>query len=188
MNTNEKNCFNCDKFIKKENIFHITELKENGRNNIFNLCEKCIKNYIETIPYSYENFNKKDDIEIIHIKTQKETYHFINGIEQKEEDLKVSCECGTTQEDIQIRKSVGCSKCYDHFEEELKRIIKKVQPNMKHMGKRPKKLSTMPDWDEMENNEEKLKLLKLYYAKALELEEYEKLSDLKSRIDRHENR
>lgn len=187
MELDEKKCFNCDIIIKKNKIFHITELKENGMNNIFNLCEKCVKNYIKNIPFYYKNFNKKDDIEIIHIKTIKETYHFINGVEQKEENLKKPCECGTTQEDIQIKKSIGCSKCYDHFKKELEKIIKKVQPFCKHFGKKPKTKLVFPNWDKIKNDEEKLKLLKLYYAKALELEEYEKLSELKSRIDRYEN-
>ena len=165
--------------------YHITEIKENQSASIFDMCKKCGQKYIDNLPKRYDEFTPKDDIEMTHIQTPEETLHFMNGIPlPSKPNKKTSCKCGTKQEEFELRGRIGCAECYDHFGEKIEQLIIKYHNANKHVGRRPKKEM---DWDSIKDPVEKLKLLKLHYAKALELEEYEKLANLKTKIDQISN-
>ena len=85
-----------------------------------------------------------------------------------------------TLEEFNTHGRFGCADCYLHFEIIMEELVYPYHKAKAHVGKRPKRQLA----EKLENDPvEKLKLLKLRYAKALELEEYEKLADLLKEIE-----
>lgn len=70
--------------------------------------------------------------------------------------------CGFTNEDVRKTGRLGCSKCYEIFEEMLKDVINDCQKGTQHMGKIPKAFSGI----RRERLEEELR-------KAVETERFE---------------
>lgn len=113
------------------------------------------------------------------IKTKEELVEFLNSISIKpKEELKCS-NCGLTEREFNNEGKMGCSNCYKDFAVRLESILLAFHKSKEHIGKIPKQYLNKIQEDPVE----KIKLLKMQYAKALELEEYEKLSDLKKKID-----
>ena len=85
-----------------------------------------------------------------------------------------------TLEEFNGHGRFGCSECYSHFEIIMEKLVYPYHKARQHVGKSPKREMA----EKLENDPvEKLKFLKLKYAKALELEEYEKLADLVKEIE-----
>tara|TARA_Y100000034_G_C6788237_1_gene352729 strand:+ start:281 stop:718 length:438 start_codon:yes stop_codon:yes gene_type:complete len=121
----------------------------------------------------------KNKLDLTHIKTPEELLNFLSGVQKPQSD-KEPCECGMSVDEFDKHGKFGCPKCYEHFDEKLEELVYPFHGACQHVGKRPKRQIM----EHIENDPvEKLKLLKLQYAKALELEEYEKLADLKKAID-----
>jgi protein arginine kinase activator len=73
---------------------------------------------------------------------------FISGLftemvkvgKKEQNNLKIICsECGTTFEEFTKTGKLGCSKCYNTFKNKLVVLLKKIQGNIKHNGKVPKR-------------------------------------------------
>lgn len=119
------------------------------------------------------NSKNKKELDLTHINTPEELLDFIQEIRQPQIE---PCKCGMTLDDFNIHGRFECSECYSHFEIIMEQLVYPYHKARSHVGKRPKR--------QFENDPfEKLKILKLRYAKALELEEYEKLTDILKDID-----
>lgn len=175
MKTNR--CEFCNNFI--ETTYRITEIKQKKSASIFDLCEKCGQNYIQNISEKFHN-NLEKETENTHIETPDKILHFRNGILIFSQKNNISCTCGMTVEVFKSQRRMGCPNCYDYFGEKINRMLLAIHGSDKHVGRLP---TTEPDWDNIEDSKVKMKLLKFHYSRALELEEYEKLAGLKSRID-----
>lgn len=159
-------CAYCQKQIGTP--FHITEISADGSVNLISACEICGQKIISGIP---------KEIDLTVITTTDELLDFILGTEPIEH---VPCKCGMTIQALNKHGRLGCAHCYTHFQQRIDELMVSHQDGAEsHVGKQPKKQTE----DESNTPVEKLKLLKLKFAKALELEEYEKLTDLQSQID-----
>ena len=96
------------------------------------------------------------------------------------------CEsCKTSIEEIANTGKLGCENCYKTFYSELLPFIKKVQRNVKHIGKRPVKIKNKMDIsykkDMITSLKERLKI-------AIEKQEFEKAAVLRDQINELTNK
>ena len=137
------------------------------------MCKTCGAEYLSDVYHT-----KQTDLS--HIKTPEELLQFLESSASKINDPVPPCKCGLTEAEFDKTGKFGCCQCYTHFMGKMESLVFPFHGAKKHIGKYPKK-QTQEKW--VSNDEEKLKLLKLQYAKALELEQYEKLTDLKQMIN-----
>ena len=166
----------CEKCKKNEATYHITKIIDNNKQEI-NLCEKCAKDSGEFnimskfdmySPFTFENL-LSGIMEYISLPVEAgKTY-----------ELKCS-NCGTTYSEFKKKGYLGCSECYTNLEKELNPVIKRVQGNIKHTGKIPKRTGKeIVSKNEIDN-------LKILLQKAVENEEYEKAAEIRDQIKKIE--
>lgn len=166
-----KKCFFCNKIVPLP--YHVTEI-ENQQVSSFDMCSKCVKEYVKDLGGNPVN----KPIDVTDIKTPEELLSFIDSISSKMLNKK-PCKCGTTSECVEKNGRFGCTNCYEHFKEFMENVVYPFHNADTHIGKTPR-AQIMRKIEE--NPEEKMKLLKLRYAKAIELEEYEKASEINDEI------
>jgi protein arginine kinase activator len=171
-------CFFCNKYVPT--MYHLTEVNEDGSVEVCHLCAKCGEQYIRDNEGEIEvELPKK--VDLTHIKTPEELLSFLSNIRgNKATNEREPCVCGTTVEDFEKTGRFGCAQCYEHFRDKLEEQVFPYHGASEHVGKRPvhqlrQKMLNDPV--------EKEKLLKLQYAKALELEQYEKAAEFKKELN-----
>lgn len=108
-------------------------------------------------------------------------------------------DCGTTVDDIIKTGRFGCAKCYNYFQQEVSMILPRCQAGPRHVGKVPKRWKEEQDKlraekakeqeqqravaEEAMDVAERIRLLKLKMAKAVEVENYEVAGVLKKKIE-----
>ena len=148
--------------------YQITDVAPDKSVYSYNLCKKCGDQLVEKI-------NKKKEIDLSNIKTPEELLNLICGVDIKN-TVKNPCPgCGWTNTEFNIHGRFGCSKCYDHFSEKMKELVYPYHNASSHVGKTPKEY-LKKKWNS--TLEEKSKLLKLRLAKAIEVEEYDKATQI----------
>jgi protein arginine kinase activator len=157
----------CEECNKRNATVHMTKITQ-GKKKEVHLCNQCAKekeNINFENPFSIHNFLA--GLLDIHTDPHPKTEKSIND----------QCnQCGTTYDDFKQTGRLGCSSCYEHFNEKLIALIKRIHGNENHIGKIPKKASEkILVKREMEN-------LKLQLVKAVTLEEFEKAADLRDMI------
>lgn len=170
-------CFFCDKITYTP--FHVTEIDKDKGVSSYTMCRECGSEYLKDV---YEPKMKKPEPtkDLSHIKTPEELLKFLSDAQRDANPLPPCVECGLTEKEFDKAGRFGCAKCYDHFETKMESLVYPFHNAREHVGKRPMK-QMRELW--VSTDEEKLKLLKLRYAKALELEEYEKLDGLQQEIE-----
>lgn len=166
-----KKCFFCNKIAPLP--YHVTEI-ENQQVTSFDMCVKCAKEYTQGLG----NNPVSKPIDVTGIKTPEELLSFINSVSSKTLDKK-PCQCGMTSEYVEKNGRFGCTNCYEHFKEFMENIVYPFHNANTHVGKIPRAQMMRKI---KENPEEKMKLLKLRYAKAIEIEEYEKAAEINEEI------
>jgi protein arginine kinase activator len=167
----------CELCKKNEASVHITKIL-NGNKQEFNLCEKCAKekgefSFYNTIegssPFTFQNILSGI---IEHIdntnEIQKNSHNYCEN-------------CGTTYSEFKQKGLVGCSECYKNLNNTIIPIIKRVQGNIQHAGKIPRKLGR----DIIEKK--KLLTLKEDLQNAIASEEYEKAAEIRDMIKKIQN-
>ena len=166
-----KKCFQCNKITCTP--FHVTEVSKDKTVYGYDLCKKCGENLM--------NIDNTKKVDLTNIKTPEQLLDFMTiaaGLQSiPKEDHKPPCPgCGLTIEEFDKKGRFGCAKCYEHFTEKMERLVFPYHKANSHIGKIPKKyLRDLCN----SSTEEKIKLLKLQLAKAVELEEYEKAAQFK---------
>lgn len=167
-------CFLCDKLIYTP--YHVTEIAEDKIES-FSLCKNCGQEYMK------ESRPPSEKVDLSHIKTPEELLGFLTNMKEIPrgipEETKDPCECGLTLQEFDQHGKFGCTKCYDHFSEVMEQVVYPYHKADTHTGKYPKR-QMREMWES--NPEEKIKLLKLRYAKAIELEEYEKAGEINKEL------
>jgi protein arginine kinase activator len=162
----------CEVCKKNEATVHITKIV-NGMKYEFNACEKCAKekgdfNFTGQVdfpsPFTFQNILSG-------------IIDYMGTTSQQQKSYVISCDnCGATYVEFKQRGLVGCSQCYENFKSTLTPIIKRVQGNVEHAGKIPRKTG--------KSIIEKKKLLELKddLQKAIAAEEYEKAAEIRDMI------
>lgn len=175
-------CQNCG---KNEANVKYTQIV-NGTKKEMILCEECaekmgIKNFKINMPIHFSNF--LDD--------------FFNDEQLLPSFIKENnnqCEkCGELYDDFIKTGLLGCAECYDMFEDRLDPVLKNIQGNVKHVGRKPLNISekmqnigenekkeTTEKEKTTENNE--LEQLKKELNKAIQEERYEDAATIRDKI------
>lgn len=99
----------------------------------------------------------------------------LTGSFQDEMSQKICPNCGTKFSEIS-EHGLGCEKCYEHFEDELKSAFRYMSENTRHVGKIPKSAGKEVFYNRDYN------ILKEKLARAIELEEYEEAAKLRDQM------
>lgn len=172
-------CAGCKK--PKYCPIQLTEVKDGGAET-FKFCEKCGKELYKGTPLEEEEPVKQPQkVDLSEIKTPEELLMFLTNHQKGKKDKGMPpCECGMSEADFDKYGKFGCPKCYTHFAKKLDELVFPYHGASEHKGKRPKKWEA-ERW--MNDPVEKEKVLKLRYAKAVELEQYEKAAEIKKLLD-----
>lgn len=156
----------------------------NGSVDSIDLCEDCFKKgYAAPI---LQELNKEPPVSIKKEKTIKEQIlaamkKAFGGVFSEEQEVveqldgeKRCPECNISAAEMTKQGKIGCSHCYDHFHDELKSIIKRLQDGeSQHTGKVPNNSISV---------EKQIKALTDAMNAAAILEDYEKAAKLRDQI------
>lgn len=164
---------------------HITQINDDGSVEMLHMCNRCGDEYINQLnqsgPATLEA-TMPDTIDLNHISSPQELIDFITnlGIKQDAKPIKEPCSCGLTEEEFDKSGRFGCQHCYTHFSEKMEELVFPFHQAKFHEGKKPKRhyVESL-----MQDPIEKEKILKLRYAKALELENYEQAKIIKDQLN-----
>jgi protein arginine kinase activator len=175
-------CFFCNKI--RRTPYHVTEIEDKVV-EAFDMCSLCAIEYLKGLNTEFAPKAKPNTVpDISNIQSTEDLLDFINQFSPKEITTQTAkdkdpCKCGMTTKEIEKNGRFGCPHCYDHFEEFMKQMVYPFHKADEHLGKTPK---TQIMQEIEADPEEKMKLLKLKYAKAIELEEYEQAAEINKEI------
>lgn len=86
--------------------------------------------------------------------------------------------CGRTYAAFSKSASLGCSKCYDCFDEDIVKVLKRIHGNARHLGKVPRRFCT-----DGVNARRRLRELRSELRVAVESENYERAAQLRDEIE-----
>ncbi|MBU5591707.1 UvrB/UvrC motif-containing protein [Clostridium sp. MSJ-4] len=162
----------CERCNENPATVHIVKVV-NGVKEETNICEQCAK--------EQENFGIGSDFNMVSPFSFQSLLSglvdYINQSSQGEPFKEISCKnCGITYSEFKRKGLLGCSKCYDTFNETIMPIIKRVQGDTEHIGKLPLKSGK----ELMEKK--KVINLKEELQKAILNEEYEKAAMIRDEL------
>lgn len=156
----------CDKCKKNNAVTHI-KTNINGIMYEQHLCEDCAR--AEGLTNSYENpFEQFFDSFFGQPQIIKRTSKNCPG-------------CKTSFDEILSTGRIGCSECYNAFQNELLPYIKKLQGNVVHKGKQ---LEYTESKSENTIKSTEIDTLKKQLAEAVETERYEDAAILRDKINK----
>jgi len=171
-----KKCFWCDKMLPTP--YNVTEIYGESVES-YDMCKKCAEEYFQTL----EDVPKleKPKTDLTSIGTPEELMSFIDSVASKapQKAKKEPCTCGLTAEELEKNGRFNCVNCYRHFNEFMEKKVFPYHKAREHVGKRPRSQFLRAI---KKDPVEKMKLLKLRFAKAIELEEYELAGQLNEEI------
>lgn len=167
----------CQKCHKKTATVFISSIV-NGQETRVYLCDECARDY-PLFNFNFQDpFSIKDVIDKFKVdeetSTDKENILAIdNDIEEKD----IICpNCYSTYNEYRETGKLGCSRCYEVFEKQLKPMLKNIYGYEEYIGKTPKK-----DNSHIYISKE-IRILKEDLNRAVEKEEYEKAADIRDKI------
>lgn len=161
----------CERCKKNEAKVHIIKII-NGEKTETLLCEKCAKELTD-IPFdaSFSTDNK--------VSFQNILSGFFDALDKsnKNQKIEVVCKnCGLTYSELKKDGKLGCSKCYESFNDLLKPRIKRIQGDIEHIGKIPKRESKEVI------QRKRINKLKEELQQAIIKEEYEEAAVIRDKI------
>ena len=147
----------CDKCKQNVATFHST-VNINGTITETHLCENCAK---ENKLFSFNEFLTPN----------------FNSCNMFDSYNEPTCEsCGYSLSDFRETGMLGCSNCYNTFNDIIMYNLKKMQPSLVHVGK---KLNEEKDLSETDRQ---IKKLEIELKTAVNEENYELASEIKKKI------
>lgn len=169
----------CQKCHKKTASVFISSII-NGQETRMYLCSDCAKDYPLFNFNFQEPFSIKDVMDKFNIDENNqsdEQYDKLLATDEESKDKDIICSnCYTTYAEYRETGKLGCSKCYEAFEKQLKPILKNIYGYDEYIGKIPKKV----EGDVYISKE--IRILKEDLIRAVEKEEYEKAADIRDKI------
>ena len=162
----------CEKCNKNTATVHIVKI-ENGVKKQLILCKKCASNISDVNLTS-----KLEEIDGLNFqKIINELMGYITSSKKENEEINTRCNvCGTIYKDIKDKGILGCSECYNTFSNIIIPMIKRIQIDLEHIGRVPKKYGT--------NIIEKKKIreLKEELKNSIDIENYERAAEIRDEI------
>ena len=169
-------CQKCHK--KTASVFIISII--NGQESRMYLCSDCAKDY-PLFDFNFqEPFSIKDVMDKFKINedsSSEDEGENLLATDKDSKDKEIICpNCYSTYEEYRETGKLGCSRCYEAFEEQIKPILKNIYGYEEYIGKIPKK----DDSHIYISNE--IRILKEDLNRAVEQEEYEKAANIRDKI------
>ena len=169
----------CQKCHKKTASVFISSII-NGQETRIYLCDDCVKDY-PLFNFNFQNpFSIKDVMDKLKIDEETSIDQEKDNLLQIDNDSKeedITCpNCYSTYNEYRQTGKLGCSRCYEVFEEQLKPILKNIYGYEEYIGKIPKK-----DNSHIYISKE-IRILKEDLNRAVEQEEYEKAAGIRDKI------
>ena len=162
----------CEKCNKKEATIHIIKLINNEKSEVW-LCEDCSKDTSD-IPVLFSLGNSEN------LSLQNILGGFFESLDKnsnKRGKIEVVCKkCGLTYSQYKKSGQLGCSECYESFSDLLKPVIKRLQGDLEHIGKIPKKTGNKFI------GKKRINKLRQELQKAIIAEEYEMAAIIRDEI------
>ena len=170
----------------KPKVFHITELKGNKATHSVDLCEDCMKTYMENdgkievqTPQAF-----KDALEVFQ-GLLKAVSHGKTSPINKDSDEALCPNCGITGKEVAKNGRFGCPECYQHIASPP--MMKHLQGSTKHVGKVPSQWKKKQRQKYIEKRKKipldfRIKNLKIKMAMAAQSEKYERAASIKESI------
>lgn len=175
-------CQNCG---KNEANVKYTQIV-NGTKKEMILCEECaekmgIGNFKMNMPIHFSNFLSDffDDYE--------DTSMLPSFIKQKSQECN---NCGELYDEFIKTGLLGCPDCYEIFEDRLDPVLKNIQGNTEHVGRKPlnitEKMNNIGENNKKEKSQEssnnELEKLEQELALAIKEERYEDAATIRDKI------
>lgn len=158
----------CDNCKERESVISYTKINDDRIEEV-HLCEVCAEEKFKREFKGYQDIIPQIENALNNI------FKFTANNSKDEEDLK--CEfCGTSFSRLKNSGILGCPKCYETFQDEIKKYLNALNVNSKYKGKIPK------DADSYIVYNRKLEDLKSRLDLAINLEEYEKAAEIRDEI------
>lgn len=121
----------CERCQKNEVSVHFTKIINNEKTEL-NLCEECARDYQEKFSYGFEpNFPIHNFL----------TSLFSDAIDtslDRNPKRELQCQaCNISYANFANSGKLGCSNCYENFQERLEPLLKRIHGSTKHSGKFP---------------------------------------------------
>lgn len=166
----------CQKCKKKIATVTYTE-NINGKKTKYSLCEECAKE-LDIDNLVFDEFDN----------SLFKSFFKQNLVQEKKlaNDKKCSC-CGCTFEDIIRLERLGCSNCYDEFQEKLDIIFKKMHGKNRYVGRKKEESKNIEKNEaieeiNIEESEIKIEKLEETLKKLIEEENYEEAAKIRDEI------
>lgn len=164
----------CDNCKKNEATVHIKKLM-NGSKQEYSLCDSCANelNGVSFVDISSIGLNNAFTVQDL----LGGIIDYVNQSSQSSEVNIPTCEnCGMSYTEFKKTGLMGCSECYESFDASLIPVIKRVQGNIEHVGRIPRKSGK-----EIMGKRQLLKLRE-NLNKAITSEEYERAAEIRDEI------
>lgn len=163
----------CERCKKNNANVHITKVI-NGEKQELNVCNKCASEMDDIYP----NIGEVDFVSPYTFQSLLSgLMDYMNGSSEKKSlDIETCKKCGNSYLEFKEKGLAGCSQCYRDLSNTFQSVIKRVQGNVIHTGKIPKRAG------EFIIKKNKVQHLKDDLKKAIEKEEYERAAELRDMI------
>lgn len=164
----------CDNCKKNEATVYITKIV-NGFKQDFSFCDGCASelNQINFVDINNMHLNATFTVQDL----LGGIVDFVNQSSKSNVSYLPTCKnCGMSYMEFKKTGLMGCSECYENFENSLMPIIKRVQGNIEHVGKIPIKSGKEI------MGKRQLSRLKEELNKAINAEEYERAAEIRDKI------
>ena len=166
----------CQKCHKKTASVFISSIINGTETKIY-LCNDCAKDYPLFDFNMDEPFSIKDIIDKFKAEDPLLESSQLLDIDLDKVDREIICSnCYSTYNEYKETGKLGCSKCYEAFEKQLKPILRNIYGHTEYIGKYPK----INGSHIYINNE--IRVLKEDLNRAVEKEEYEKAASIRDKI------
>lgn len=156
----------CQFCRKTEATIHFTNVDGNNVQKI-HICRTCA----EARGFDYlkkSNFEKTDLLAGLVSST----------LTEQEGQVRKCGHCGRTYAAFSRSAYLGCSKCYESFEEDITKVLKRIHGNARHFGKSPRRYCF-----KKVHARRRIRALEDELRISVELENYERAARLRDEID-----
>lgn len=163
----------CEDCNSRKATVHMTKIIQ-GKKEEVHLCEECAR--------AKEALNFENSLSI---------HNFLAGLldinadpqfQTQYSEVQQCTQCGDTYDKFKHMGRLGCSQCYEIFRERLAPLIRKVQGNVNHTGKVPKRTGGIIRLKREANQ------LKQQLKEAIHQQAFEKAAELRDQINELEGR
>lgn len=175
----------CQRCQKREASVLIKQIV-NGAEKEYKICEDCLQEigFANTFGLDLDNYlgtgfaSPKAFLGNHQLGNTATGYNsgvFVPG----KQEPKVCAHCNTSLDEIRKKGKLGCSYCYEIFEDQLGQVFRRVQSGDKHRGR---KIAQTKDRSEINNLHQINEELQLKIKEAVEKEDYESAAKIKTEI------